>query len=112
MWHCKQEGSNSPLRSSLVSHAAAALTHDSERRAKWTFIPTVSSNQLARSLSQLPHPTPNPPTLQPPCPAFVVVVFFFAAHSISNYPSFWRNVQPTIFVPGNMYDESGGKAAY
>lgn len=109
MWHGKQEGSNSLLRSSLASHATAALTHNSERRTKWTFIPTVSSSQLARSLTQLPHPTPNPPTLQPR-PAFVL--FFFAAHSISNYPSFRRNVQPTIFVLGNMYDELGGKAAY
>lgn len=80
MRHGKQEGGNSLLRSSLVSHAAAALTHDSERRAKWTFIPTVSSNQLARSLTQLLRPNPQPSN--PPTTAarhlLLLLLFFFS----------------------------------
>lgn len=73
MRHGKQEGSNSVLRSPLVSHAAAALTRSVELNERsfqlWV---QISLHDLSHSAGS-PHPQPS----NPPCLAFVVVFFPF-----------------------------------
>lgn len=79
----------------FLSHATNALKDNSEHQAKWAISPGVQIN-LVRFHTQL-HP----------CSAFV-----FAPNYIGNYPSFQGNIQPTIFVLWNMYDELDAKTGY
>lgn len=90
-----KEGSSSSVRTLFFSHATNALKDNSEHQAKWAISPGVQIN-LVRFHTQLN-----------PCSAFV-----FAPNYIGNYPSFQGNIQPTIFVLWNMYDELDAKTGY
>lgn len=81
------------MHSFLFGHAVNTLQDNAEHQAKWTIWLCAHIN-LSHSLTQL-HPA-----------------FVFVPRYISNYLSFQRNTQPTIFVQGNMCDELDAKTAY